>query len=177
MMDLQTLQRWRATCQAADESGRGFLLGRFKHAMARYVEDIEGLRAALHITQSVLSGSTVLHILDIQGLHTWVPHDLNIYAPVDTLRCMVRYLITTEGYQLQRIHDSTYQANGAAGYKRTSTLARNGRHGLCWPMTSLRRTSSQGQHSRSVICAPSPSYSTGRRSRKAFRRCSWRCCL
>ncbi|KAI0349459.1 hypothetical protein OH77DRAFT_1499553 [Trametes cingulata] len=81
--------------------------------MARYVQDIEGLRAVLRITRSVLSGSTVLHILDIQGSDAWAPQDLDVYSPIDTVRRMVHYLITAEGYRLHQIHDSTYQADGA----------------------------------------------------------------
>ncbi|EIW62571.1 uncharacterized protein TRAVEDRAFT_108110, partial [Trametes versicolor FP-101664 SS1] len=54
----------------------------------------------LRLTRSVISGSTALHVLDIDRASAWTPNDLDIYAPITAAAVVVNYLVTVEGYDV-----------------------------------------------------------------------------
>ncbi|KAI9057845.1 hypothetical protein FKP32DRAFT_1536890, partial [Trametes sanguinea] len=56
----------------------------------------------LRATGCVLSGSAALKVLDHQRPGSWAPSDLDIYAPRGKAMRFASYLITHEGYTLDR---------------------------------------------------------------------------
>ncbi|EIW60987.1 uncharacterized protein TRAVEDRAFT_98979, partial [Trametes versicolor FP-101664 SS1] len=54
----------------------------------------------LRLTAAVISGSTALHVLDIDRAHTWIPNDLDIYTPAHTYQHVVEYLVDHEHYKV-----------------------------------------------------------------------------
>ncbi|KAI9067793.1 hypothetical protein FKP32DRAFT_1543326, partial [Trametes sanguinea] len=66
----------------------------------------------LRVTRSVLSGSTVLHMLDLERASTWAPGDLDIYAPIHHAARVVAYLISAEGYTVDHTNAFYYSPDG-----------------------------------------------------------------
>ncbi|KAI0359246.1 hypothetical protein OH77DRAFT_1375134, partial [Trametes cingulata] len=75
---------------------------------------------------AVVSGSTALHILDIQGSARWVPNDLDIYTPLGKAVRLVSYLVKAEYYQYTGCHLSNYHGD-FGGYTKVFHLEKSGR--------------------------------------------------
>ncbi|KAI0335952.1 hypothetical protein GY45DRAFT_1342100 [Cubamyces sp. BRFM 1775] len=58
------------------------------------------LRNVLRVTNSVISGSSALHFLDVDRAPLWSATDLDIYTPIHCARQIVNYLCNVEGYHI-----------------------------------------------------------------------------
>ncbi|KAI9064829.1 hypothetical protein FKP32DRAFT_1527238, partial [Trametes sanguinea] len=76
----------------------------------------------LRLTSSVISGSTALHILDVDRAATWTPMDLDIYAPCHSALQVVAYMCRVEKYELLE-HPDTY-SYAAGGFDTVYRLRR-----------------------------------------------------
>ncbi|KAJ8473933.1 hypothetical protein ONZ51_g7556 [Trametes cubensis] len=122
-LDFQSLQTWRMTCRAADEIGAMLLRTRYNGALNRHLADPDGFRSVLRATMSVVSGSTVLHIIDQARSPTWAPNDLDIYAPLDGAGRVASYLIDVEHYTRKAVQEPTYDGV-YAGFKAVIHLSK-----------------------------------------------------
>ncbi|KAI0349032.1 hypothetical protein OH77DRAFT_1373963, partial [Trametes cingulata] len=71
----------------------------------------------LRITDSVISGSAALSVLDTGRGLDWRPTDLDIYSPNDRTLRMVWYLCHIERYTVTAVHVSSYTGD-SAGFRR-----------------------------------------------------------
>ncbi|KAH9887375.1 hypothetical protein C8Q73DRAFT_604318, partial [Cubamyces lactineus] len=77
----------------------------------------------LRATMSVVSGSTVLHIIDQARSPTWKPNDLDIYAPLDGAGRVASYLIDVEHYSWKGLQESSYESDHS-GFKAVIHLSK-----------------------------------------------------
>ena len=127
MLDIPTLQAWRGACRTAEFAAVKWLEGRYHALLRRYVLDPNGFRSLLRVTGSVLSGSSVLNLLDRERSHMWTPTDLDIYTATDSTYRVAWYLIHVEGYMFKRSVESSY--NGAfAGFRQVVHLTKGEAH-------------------------------------------------
>ncbi|KAI9069830.1 hypothetical protein FKP32DRAFT_37151 [Trametes sanguinea] len=94
------LNTWRATCRIADLTASHALNLRYLATLQTFVHNPTHLRNMLRITSSVISGSTALHILDVERGKNWTPTDLDIYTPHYSALQIVRYLCKVEHYHI-----------------------------------------------------------------------------
>ncbi|KAJ8457462.1 hypothetical protein ONZ51_g11515 [Trametes cubensis] len=123
MLDLQTMQAWRATCTATEEAVVCLLNIRYNGALSKYLNNPSGFRSLLRITNSVLSGSFALHVLDGHRRPQWTPNDMDIYVPVSRARRVATYLVQVEGYQIVECRKSVYSIH-LAGFSLVIQLSK-----------------------------------------------------
>lgn len=106
ILDLATLQRWRATCKAADRAAAAFLGSRYRRLLRTHFKDVEGFRSVLRATGSVISGSAALYVLDHTCSSHWRPRDIDLYVPLDHVERVIAYITEIEDYIHLVTHES-----------------------------------------------------------------------
>lgn len=121
ILDLATLQLWRATCKAADRAGAAFLRNRYHRLLRAHFVDANGFRSVLRATGSVISGSAALHVLDSARAEHWQPRDIDLYVPLDHAERVATYITEVEEYVHLETHESwaTY-THDSAGFVEVS---------------------------------------------------------
>ncbi|OSC99120.1 hypothetical protein PYCCODRAFT_1373636 [Trametes coccinea BRFM310] len=107
MLDLTSMQNWRQACSCTDAAVTAYLNVRYNGMLHRFVHDADHFRAVLRATGCVLSGSAALNVLDHQRPGSWVPSDLDVYAPYGKATRFASYLIAHEGYTLEDTFSSS----------------------------------------------------------------------
>jgi hypothetical protein len=91
---------------------RNFIFSRkIRQLLHRYFQNLDRFRHQLAVTDSVVSGSSVLHVMAHEP--SWIPKDLDLYVPFGSSEQMSLFL-TTEGYESEtsRFTDWTKYAAG-----------------------------------------------------------------
>lgn len=102
------------------------LNSRIDGVLRQYFTSAVNFRGALRSTKSVIAGSCVLNLLDIERAKYWTPNDLDIYCPSEYTLRMVWYLCQVEHYNVSDVHISSYSGD-SAGFKRVVHLEKEDR--------------------------------------------------
>ncbi|KAH9895266.1 hypothetical protein C8Q73DRAFT_623280, partial [Cubamyces lactineus] len=65
----------------------------------------------LRVTNSVLSGSFALHVLNGHRGPRWMPNDMDVYVPMLRARRVAAYLVLAEGYHINEYRKSVYSVH------------------------------------------------------------------
>ncbi|KAL1941336.1 hypothetical protein VTO73DRAFT_7153 [Trametes versicolor] len=125
-LDVRALQQWRTTSDRADHAASAILTQRFLTALSPFLRQPVVFRNILRLTSAIISGSTALHVLDIDRAHDWTPSDLDIYVPVHNARRLISYLCVEEGYSAYDTDNSKYPYYPPSGMRGVTHLRRSG---------------------------------------------------
>ncbi|KAI9065787.1 hypothetical protein FKP32DRAFT_1534223, partial [Trametes sanguinea] len=80
----------------------------------------------LRVTDSVISGSAALYVLDTDRASDWYPKDLDIYAPNHSYKQIINYLIALEDYEKLETPPPRKYPYAASGISSVTHLHRDG---------------------------------------------------
>ncbi|KAL1942560.1 hypothetical protein VTO73DRAFT_6162 [Trametes versicolor] len=101
-MSLPTLRAFSEVAPQHAEWITSHLDSAYDAALSSYVSDTSAFRSNMRMLGAVISGSFALSFLLRNHAPPFMPQDMDLYVPKTNARRFARYLITVEGYQLER---------------------------------------------------------------------------